>query len=88
MHPEGIDIVCGRVPGLGPNILGLSPGYNQYWPGRFMVFWFLFPGAPEGSTSSGSDFKASQKTGSRLNVSSDRLGDAGIKFWSKHSVKY
>ena len=35
-------------------------GYNQYWPGGFVV---LCPGAPEGSTGSGSDFKASQKTG-------------------------
>ena len=31
-----------------------------------MVLWFLCPGAPEGSTSSSSDFKASQKTGRRL----------------------
>ena len=28
-------------------------------------------------TSSGSDFKASQKTGQRFKVSSDRLGEAG-----------
>ena len=34
-------------------------------------------GAPEGSTDSGSGFKASQKTGLRLKVSSDRLGEAG-----------
>ena len=32
---------------------------------------------PEGSTGSGSGFKATQKTGQRLNVSSDRLGEAG-----------
>ena len=31
----------------------------------------------EGSTGSGSGFKASQKTGQRLKVSSDRLGEAG-----------
>ena len=37
------------------------------------------PGAPEGSTESGSDFKASQKTGPRLKVSSDRLGEAEIE---------
>ena len=36
----------------------------------------LCPGAPEGSTSSGSGFKASQKTGSQLKVSFDRLEEA------------
>ena len=36
-------------------------------------------GAPEGSTGSGSDFKASQKTGQLLKVSSNRLGEAGIE---------
>ena len=36
----------------------------------------LRPGTPEGSTGSGSGFKASQKTGQRLKVSSDRLGEA------------
>ena len=30
-------------------------------------------------TGSGSDFKASQKTGRRLKVSSDRLGEAGSR---------
>ena len=40
-------------------------------------FVVLFPGTPEGSTGSGSGFKASQKTGQRLKVSSDRLGRAG-----------
>ena len=35
------------------------------------------PGTLEGSTGSGSGFKASQKTGPRLKVSSDRLGKAG-----------
>ena len=59
-------IVCGRVPWL-----------YQYWPGGFMLFVVLCPGTPEGSTSSGSGFKASQKTGRRLKVSSDRLGEAG-----------
>ena len=34
----------------------------------------IFCGSPEGSTDSGSGFKASQKTGQRLKVSSDRLG--------------
>ena len=40
--------VCGRVPWL-----------NQYWPGGFAVFVVLCPGTPEGSTGSGSGFKAS-----------------------------
>ena len=59
-------IFCGRVPWL-----------YQYWPGGFMLFVVLCPGTPEGSTGSGSGFKASQKTGQRLKVSSDRLGEAG-----------
>ena len=42
-----------------------------------MFFVVLCPGTPEGSTGSGSGFKASQKTGQRLKVSSDRLGEAG-----------
>ena len=40
-----------------------------------MILWFLCPGTPEGSTGSGSGLKASQKTGQRLKVSSDRLGE-------------
>ena len=59
-------IVCGRVPWL-----------YQNWPGGFMVSVVLCPGTPKGSTGSGSGFKASQKTGQRLKVSSDRLGEAG-----------
>ena len=42
-----------------------------------MVLCFLCPGAPEGSTGSSSDFKASQKMEPLLKVSSDRLGEAG-----------
>ena len=42
-----------------------------------MLFVVLCPGTPEGSTGSGSGFKASQKTAQRLQVSSDRLGEAG-----------
>ena len=42
-----------------------------------MLFVVLCPGTPEGSTGSGSGFKASQKTGQWLTVSSDRLGEAG-----------
>ena len=57
---------CGHVPWL-----------YQYWPGGFMVFVVLCPGTPKGSTGSGSGFKASQKTGQRLKVSSDRLEEAG-----------
>ena len=41
-----------------------------------MLFVVLCPETPEGSTGSGSGFKASQKTGQRLKVSSDRLGEA------------
>ena len=41
-----------------------------------MLFVVLCPGTPKGSTSSGSGFKASQKTGQWLKVSSDRLGEA------------
>ena len=41
-----------------------------------MLFFVLCPGTPEGSSSSGSGFKASQKTGHRLKVSFDRLGEA------------
>ena len=42
-----------------------------------MLFVVLCPGTPEGSNGSDSGFKASQKTGQRLKVSSDRLGEAG-----------
>ena len=38
-----------------------------------MLCVVLCPGTPEGSTGSGSGFKASQKTGQRLKISSDRL---------------
>ena len=41
-----------------------------------MVFVVLCSGTPEGSTGSGSGFKASQKKGQRLKVSFDRLGEA------------
>ena len=44
-----------------------------------MLFVVLCPGTPEGSTGSDSGFKASQKTGQRLKVSSDRLGESGIE---------
>ena len=64
-----ISVVCGRVPWL-----------HQYWPGGFMLFVVLCPGTPEGSTGSGSGFKASQKTVQRLKISFDRLGEAGNRF--------
>ena len=41
-----------------------------------MLFVVLCQETPEGSSGSGSGFKASQKTGQRLKVSSDRLGEA------------
>ena len=50
-----LTIVCGRVPWL-----------YQYWPVGFRLFVVLCPGTPEGSTGSGSGFKASQKTGNGL----------------------
>ena len=55
-----------------------------------MLFVVLCPGTPEGSTGSGSGFKASQKTGQRLKVSSDRLGEAGNRtcdpWFTRHSA--
>ena len=42
-----------------------------------MVLWFYVQELKEVSTGSGSGFKASQKPGKRLEVSSDRLGEAG-----------
>ena len=44
-----------------------------------MLFVVLCPGTPEGSTGSFSGFKASQKTGQRLIVLSDRLGEGRLK---------
>ena len=44
-----------------------------------MVYVVLRTGAPEGSTGSGSGFKASPKMGPWLKVSSDRLLRQGIK---------
>ena len=41
-----------------------------------MLFVVLCPGTPKGSTGSGSGFKASQKRGQQLEISSDRLGEA------------
>ena len=44
-----------------------------------MLFVVLFPVTPKGSTGSGSGFKASQKTGQRLKVSSDNWEKPGIE---------
>ena len=53
-----------------------------------MVFVVLCPGTPEGSTGSGSGFKATQKTGQRLKVSSDRLGEAGNRTCDPWFIPY
>ena len=54
-----------------------------------MFFVVLCAGTPEGSPGSDSGFKASQKTGQRLKVSSDRLGEAGNRtcdpWFTRHS---
>ena len=55
-------------------------GYNQYWVYGLCVWGWgggVCTGTPEGSTGSGSGFKASHMTRPRLKVSSDRLGEAG-----------
>ena len=53
-----------------------------------MLFVVLCPGTPEGSTGSGSGFKASQKTGQRLKVSSDRMGEAGNRTCDPWFTRY
>ena len=53
-----------------------------------MVFVVLCQGAPEGSTSSGSGFKASQKTGPQLIVSFDRLGEAGNQTYDPRFTRH
>ena len=76
---QTVSFVCGRVPWL-----------YQYWPGGFMLFVVLCPRTPEGSTGSSSGFKASQKTGQRLKVSSDRLEEAGNRtcdpWFTRHRI--
>ena len=57
-------------------------GINQYWSGLVYGVCGFMSGRPEGSTGSGSDFKESKKTGPRLKVSSDRLGEPGIQLCS------
>ena len=56
-----------------------------------MLFVFLCPGTPKGSTGIGSGFKASQKTGQRLKISSDKLGEDGDRtcdpWFTRHRLK-
>ena len=72
-----LEVSSDRLEELGIVVCGSVPWLYQYWPDGFMLFVVLCPGTPEGSTGSGSGFKASQKTGQWLKVSSDRLGEAG-----------
>ena len=56
-----------------------------------MVLWVCFMSrSTRRLTGSGSDFKASQKTGPRFKVSSDRLGEAGNRtcdpWFTRHRV--
>ena len=52
-----------------PLFVAVFLGYNQYWPDGFVfVFVVLCPGAPEGSTGSGSCIIAPQKTGLALSL--------------------
>ena len=61
------------------NVCGCSLAVTSSGPGGFMFFVVLCPDAPEGSTSSGSGFKVSQKKGPGLKLSSNRLGELGIE---------
>ena len=45
-----------------------------------MLFVVLCPGTPEGSTGSGSGYKASQRTGQRLKVSGLLLDVGAVRF--------
>ena len=58
--------------------------------GWVYAFVVLCPGTPEGLNGSGSGFKASQKTGQRLKVSSNRLEEAGNRtcdpWFTRHSA--
>ena len=57
-----------------------------------MFFVVLCRGTPEGSTGSCSGFKASQKAGQRLKVSSDGLGEARNQtcdtWFTRHRFNY
>ena len=70
---------------VGIHLLIPMQTYKFLWPyslavpvlaGWVSLFVVLCPGTPKGSTDSCSGFKASQKTGQQLKVSSDRLGEA------------
>ena len=61
------------------NVCGCSLAVASTGQGEFMFFVVLSSGALEGSTGKCSGFKVSQKMGRRLKVSSDRLGEPGIK---------
>ena len=72
-----------RISGKGVHILFVAVhlGYDQYWPGGFiMVLCFFISRSTQRLTGSGSGFKASQKTGPQLKVSSDRLKVLGVRF--------
>ena len=77
-----LEVSSDRLGELGICFCGRVPWLYQYWPGWFMLFVVLCPGTPKGSTGSGSGFKASQKNGQWLKVSSDRLGEAGNRTWN------
>ena len=53
-----------------------------------MLCVVLCPGTTKGSTGSGSGFKASRKTGQRLKVSSNKLGEAGNRLFISKYMKF
>ena len=61
------------------NVCCCSSAVTSTGPGEFMILVVLCAGEPEGSTGSGSGFKASEKMGLRLKVSFDRLGEPGME---------
>ena len=56
-------------------------GCNQSWPGEYFVLCVLCPGAPEGSTGSGSGFKASTKVIQISKIPSRVCGRGGGRGW-------
>ena len=61
---------CGRVPWL-----------YQYWPGGFVFTVVLCPGTREGSTGSGSGFKASQNISKDTCIYYDLIFRNYLKKW-------
>ena len=61
---QQLNVPSGQNKNFVAVFLGL--GTLEYWLGGSVFFVVLCPGAPEGSTGSCSDFKASQKTGPQL----------------------